>query len=71
MKKKSLLLSLACAMLVLLFGMTANAQSEDTLEPYSYTNPAYANLESATDSASDTAEAADTSATAAAEASEN
>ena len=35
MKKKSLLLSLACAMLVLLFGMTANAQSEDTLEPYS------------------------------------
>lgn len=46
MKKKSLLLSLACAMLVLLFGMTANAQSEDTLEPYSYTNPAYANLES-------------------------
>ena len=53
MKKKSLLLSLACAMLVLLFGMTANAQSEDTLEPYSYTNPAYANLESDTDSASD------------------
>ena len=46
MKKKSLLLSLACAMLILLFGMTANAQSEDTLEPYSYTNPAYANLES-------------------------
>ena len=40
MKKKSLLLSLACAMLILLFGMTANAQSEDTLEPYSYTNPA-------------------------------
>ena len=53
MKKKSLLLSLACAMLVLLFGMTANAQSEDTLEPYSYTNPAYANLESDTASASD------------------
>ena len=53
MKKKSLLLSLACAMLILLFGMTANAQSEDTLEPYSYTNPAYANLESDTDSASD------------------
>lgn len=46
MKKKSLLLSLACAMLILLFSMTANAQSEDTLEPYSYTNPAYANLES-------------------------
>ena len=53
MKKKSLLLSLACAMLILLFGMTANAQSEDTLEPYSYTNPAYANLESDTASASD------------------
>ena len=44
MKKKSLLLSLACAMLILLFGMTANAQSEDTLEPYSYTNPADSRL---------------------------